>query len=312
LVDAWGWRALFLINIPVGLAILIGARRLAGRPAGRRLTPDVLGSVLLAAGVGAIVLGATEGQSWGWSDARTLVSLAGGVVAVALAVTRSRHHPAPAIEMSLWRNRSFAATNLASLLYGASLYALLLIGVLVLTQVWHYSVLRAGLAVTPGAFTAVVGAVVGGRLIEKRGPRPVLIVGALLMAAACVATVAWLPVTPNFLGLWLPVGLVIGLGMGAVAVATNSAAALNAPPVRFAGAIGLNTTARQVGGALGIAALAVIQTSRAGHGLSPFTWVYVWAGVTAVGSALAALAIAKSDTSAVVPLQPTTVEGAAR
>ncbi|MEP7020746.1 MAG: DHA2 family efflux MFS transporter permease subunit [Pseudonocardiales bacterium] len=313
LVDAWGWRALFLINIPVGLAILIGARRLARTQVGeRRHFPDVLGSVLLAGGVGAIVLGATEGQTWGWSDARTLLSIAGGVVAVARAVVRSRHHAAPAIEISLWRNRSFAATNLASLLYGASLYSLLLIGVLVLTQVWDYSVLRAGLAMTPGAFTSMVGAVVGGRMIEKRGPRPVLIIGALLMVAACVSTIVWLSTTPNYLGLWLPVGLIIGLGMGAVAVATNSAAALNAPPVRFAGAIGLNTTARQVGGALGIAALAIIQTERAGQGLSPFTWVYVWGTATAVGAALAALGIAKSTTSAVVPVARATVERAAR
>jgi EmrB/QacA subfamily drug resistance transporter len=311
LVDAWGWRSLFFINIPMGLAILAGARLLPRTAARRRLTPDILGSVLLAGGVGAVVLGATEGQTWGWWGVRTLTSLIGGVLGVSLAVARSRRHPAPAIEISLWHNRSFAATNLASLWYGASLYASLLVGVLVLTQVWHYSVLRAGLAMTPGAFTSVLGAVVGGRLIEKHGPRIVLITGAVLMTAVGIDIALWLPSSPRFLAFWLPAGLVIGLGMGAVAVATNSAAALTAPPARFAGAIGLNTTARQIGGALGIAALAVIQTNRAGLGLSAFTWVYGWVAGTAVATGLAAVLIARTVTAQPALGSPAVVEAAA-
>ena len=310
LVGAWDWRALFFINLPVGLAIVYSARRLPRAEVHTSTVPDVIGSMLLAGGVAAIVLSATEGQDWGWSDGRTLAGLLGGVLAVTAAIARSRRHPAPAIETTLWRNRSFAATNIASFCYGASLYAWLLIGVLVLTQLWHYSVLRAGLAMTPGALTSVIGAIVGGRLIHRLGVRAVLITGALLMVAAGVVTAAWLPTSPEFLAFWLPVGLVVGLGMGAVSVATNTAAATSAPPVRFAGAVGLNTTARQIGGALGIAGLAVIQAN--GDALSAYTGVYVWGTALALGTAIAALAIATTRTPQATETPSVQLEGATR
>jgi EmrB/QacA subfamily drug resistance transporter len=310
LVDPWTWRAVFAINVPMGLAMLWGARRLSSvRRPGARL-PDLLGSVLLAAGIGAVVLAVTEGSTWGWTTVATWGSLAGGAAAVAIAVARSRTHAAPAVEVSLWRNPSFAATNLASLLYGAALYAWLLIGVLLLTEVWHYSVLKAGFAVTPGAFTSMLGAVVGGRLIDRYGPRPVLAAGALIMTGSGLVTAAWLPATPHFLTFWVPIGAVVGFGMGAVAVATNSAAALAAPPLRFAGAVGLNTTARQVGGALGIAVLDVIQRSAADDGLRAFSGVYAYCTVASLACLIAGLAIRPPATVALPPSVP--LEGALR
>ncbi|MFN2561252.1 MAG: MFS transporter [Jatrophihabitans sp.] len=310
LVEPWTWRAVFAINVPMGLAMLWGARRLStARRSGARV-PDLLGSMLLAAGIGAVALAVTEGGTWGWSAGTTWACLVGGVAAGSVAVARSRTRAAPAVEVGLWRNSSFAATNLASLLYGAALYAWLLVGVLLLTEVWHYSVLKAGLAVTPGAFTSMIGAVVGGRLIDRYGPRPVLAAGALTMTGSGLATTAWLPATPHFLTFWLPVGAVVGLGMGAAAVATNSAAALAAPPLRFAGAVGLNTTARQIGGALGIAVLDAIQRSAADDGLRAFTGVYAYCAAASLGCLVAGLAIRPAATVPVAPSIP--LEGAVR
>ncbi len=87
-----------------------------------------------AIGVGLAALGLSQGGRWGWDDARTIVALAGGVTATIAAVLRSRRVAAPAIETALWKHRTFAFANGASLLYGMSLYAWMLIGVLVLTQ----------------------------------------------------------------------------------------------------------------------------------------------------------------------------------
>src|SRR5207245_2105264 len=123
-------------------------------PAGRTGTgrlPDLAGTVLLAGGLGALALGVTQGQTWHWTAARTLALLIGGAAATGLALWRSTRHPAPVLEVSLWRSRTFAVANVASALYGAALYPWLLVGVLFLTQVWGYSELRAGLAVSPGA-----------------------------------------------------------------------------------------------------------------------------------------------------------------
>jgi EmrB/QacA subfamily drug resistance transporter len=287
LVDAFGWPSLFLINLPLGLAILAFTRAIpAARGVGGRL-PDVLGTVLLGAGVGALVLGITQGQEWGWTDPRILGVLIGGVVAVGAAIARSARHPVPAIEISLWRSRTFAAANLASTLYGAALFPWLLVGVYYLTQTWHYSELKAGLALSPGAVAAAATALLAGRHARRYGPRTAIVVGSLLITIAGVWVAGTLPDEPHFLTFWLPAGTVVGVGMGAVTWGTASAAALSVSPLRFAGATGLNTTGRQVGGALGIAVLALLLQRSPGA----FADVYTYCTVIAVGAMLVGFAV---------------------
>jgi MFS family permease len=172
LVDVAGWRSVFLINVPLGLALLAATQLL---PAGVRRegrVPHLPGVALLGAGVGLAALGLSQGADWGWGSAATLASLAGGGALVAAVLARSMRHPAPAIETTLWRSRTFALANVASLLYGACLFPWLLTGVLFLTQVWDYSPLQAGLAVTPGALTAAAVALRAGPLVARFGPRP--------------------------------------------------------------------------------------------------------------------------------------------
>jgi EmrB/QacA subfamily drug resistance transporter len=290
LVDLSGWRSLFLINLPIGLAMLLGGRRLPRAEGGAGRLPDLTGTVLLGAGVGGVALGVTQSQDWGWTDARTPTLLVGGVVLAGLALWRSARHPVPALEISLWRNRRFAVANAASFLYGTSLYAWLLVGVLFLTGQWHYSILKAGFASTPGAFTATAAAVVTGRLTARTGVRPAVTGGALIVAASGVWAVASLPAEPHFLTFWLPVGLLLGTGVGMLSTGTATAAALSAGPLRFAGATGLNTTARQLGGALGIAVLAALLPERAA--LGDYASVYLFCTIAAAGTAAAGLLLA--------------------
>ena len=308
LVHAFGWRALFYINLPVGLALAIGARVVPGSARGGRL-PDLVGTVLLGGGIGALVLGVTEGQTWHWSDPRTLACLLGGALGVAAALWRSAGHPVPALEISLWRGRTFAAANLASFLYGAALYPWLLIGVLYLTTVWRYDELRAGLAMTPGAITAAIAAVLAGRL-GRISPRVGVVAGALITAAAGTYTGLKLPTHPQFLTFWLPVGLVLGVGLGLATWGTSAGAALSVSPLRFAGATGLNTTARQLGGALGIAALAALLN--ADPGLDGIKHVYAFCTASVLLATLAGLAIhIRPQPPAPTPQPATTAASAA-
>jgi EmrB/QacA subfamily drug resistance transporter len=287
LVDQFGWRSLFVINVPVGLALLLLGRGLPRARHGAGRLPDVAGTVLLGGGVGGVALGVTQTRDWAWTDARTLTLLVGGAALVALALWRSARHPVPALEISLWRNRGFAAANAASFLYGTALYAWLLVGVLYLTGEWHYSILKAGFASTPGAFTATAAAIAVGRLSGRVGVRPAVTGGALIMVASGVWTLVSLPSDPHFVTFWLPVGLLVGTGMGMVATGVASAAALAVKPVQFAGATGLNTTARQLGGAFGIAMLAALLPARAVH--DDYAPVYLFCTIAAVGAALAGL-----------------------
>jgi EmrB/QacA subfamily drug resistance transporter len=273
LVHVFGWRSLFLINVPTGLALamLAGSIPQGGTRSSR--LPDPLGTVLLAAGVGLLALGLSEGHVWRWGDVRTLAALAVGMIAMLATVARSSGRPAPAIDTRLWRQRTFAVANVTSLLYGISLYAWMLLGVLVLTGLWGYSELKAGLAMTPGAFTASIAAILASRSRGSAGPRNATVAGAVLMTACGMFTAATLPHHPEFLSYWLPMGLVLGAGMGLVTTGTSLAASLSLPPTAFAAGTGLNQTARQIGAALGIATLSTL----IGHSTSPATFEHVYA-----------------------------------
>jgi MFS family permease len=204
------------------------------------------------------------------------------------------------IETSLWRTRSFAVANLASLLYGAALFPWLLVGVLFLVHVWGYSPLEAGLGMTPGAVVAAVVALRAGPLVARTGPWAVVVGGALALGLAGALCAFALPQDPSFVAFWLPVGVLIGIGTGAITTGTSSAAALSVPPDRFAAAGGLNQTGRQVGGALGVAALAALLDGRTGPGagVGAYADVYLFCTIATLAVALAGLRLVLEEKTA--------------
>jgi EmrB/QacA subfamily drug resistance transporter len=290
LVDVAGWRSVFFITIPAGLAVMAGTQLLpmAGMRPARAQAPDVLGILLLAAGVGGLALGVSRGDAWGWGDARTLATVGGGLLGLVAVVLRSMRHPAPAVEVGLWRSRPFAMANLASLLYGAVLFSWLLVGVLVITQVWGYTPLRAGLAMTPGAIIAAVVALRAGPIVQRSGPRPVVLGGLLILAA----TATWLGLAVDdeaaFWALWLPASVPLGIGMGAVVTGLSSAAALSVGPTQFAAGVGLNQAARAIGGALGVAALATILRGTDPAAAASYRGVYLMCTILLLAAAAVA------------------------
>jgi MFS family permease len=132
---------------------------------------------------------------------------------------------------------------------------------------------------TPGAIVAAAVAM----LAARKTPKPIILAGALTLAAAGALCTLALPHDPNFLGFWLPVGVLIGIGMGAITTGISTAAALSVTPERFAAAVGLNSAARQVGGALGIAVLAGIVDSD----IASFKAVYAFCTLATLGVAFA-------------------------
>lgn len=260
LVEAFSWHAVFLINVPVGIALIVAAAKVLRPATASGGLPDVVGTVLLAAGVGGLTLGVTNGTTWEWTSVRTLACLVGGVVCLALAVVRSVRHRSPAFEFSLFRgNRSFTAANVVALLYGTVMYAWLLGAVLFLTDIWRYTELQAGLAQTVGAVVAAAGAVVMGKVMGRfGGPRFAAAIGMAAHAVVPALLLFLLTDEPSFLTIWLPASVFVGFGIGATMMSTMSAAAESAPATKFASVSALNNTARQIGGALGAAAVATI------------------------------------------------------
>jgi EmrB/QacA subfamily drug resistance transporter len=292
LVDTVGWRSVFFINVPLGIALLAGIRAVRGsRPTGQGL-PDVLGTLLLATGTGLAVLGVTQGPEWSWDDARVLGCLAGGLVLLALTLVRASSHPRPALQTRLWRSKVFALANLVSFFFGAALYAWLLIGALFLVDIWQYSRISAGLSMSPGALLSAAVAVLVGRSLSRRSPHLVVFCGSMTLVAAGL----WLGLTLSsdaaLWTMWIPVGLLAGAGIGAVSTGVSSAAALSVEPVDFAGATGLNMAVRQIGGALGIAALAAILSVPAATDAARYSHVVFFSCATAAVAGLLSLGLA--------------------
>jgi MFS family permease len=156
----------------------------------------------------------------------------------------------------------FTAANVVALLYGTVMYAWLLGAVLFLTDIWRYTELEAGLAQTAGAVVAAIGAVGMGKLMGRfGGPRFAAVLGMAAHAAVPALLLYFLTEESAFLTLWLPASVFVGFGIGATMMATMSAAAQSAPATKFASVSALNNTARQIGGALGAAAVATILQS---------------------------------------------------
>lgn len=295
LVDAFGWRAVFLINVPVGAAlVLAGIRGLPERTGAQRRLPDPLGTAAVTAGIAALVLGLTKGSDWGWTAAATVAAVAGGAALIAVALVRSAHHAAPAIETALFRNRTFAVASAAAAFTGAALFGWLLASPLFLTTVWHYSVLKAGFAVTPGALTSAVAAVAVGKRARPRQLPAVVAVSMAAFTAVSVWTYLDLGTDHRFLTLWLPMGLVGGAAFGAALTALSTAAAGSLPPLQFASGVGMTTTARQLGGSLGVAATASVIAAHGIGGPQAYRDVFLVCGVLAAGAALVGLAMVRT------------------
>jgi len=297
LISVASWRLVFLVNVPVGIvAVTAGHWMLTESrdPYARRM-PDVVGAVVLAAAVGLLALGIVRGGQWGWWSAPTLVSFAGAVVLGVLFVFRSADtQRVPVVELSLLRMRPFAMANLGSLLFGAAFYGAALCNVLFLTSVWHYSLLRTGLAVTPSPLTAVVFGVLGGRLADRFGHRVVSVPGCLLLIAGVLWYVAAIGVQPAFLAHWLVGSVLFGAGVGLAFPVLGSAAATALPMNRFATGTAVNSAARQIGAVLGVALLvAVIGTPSAAGALSAFRHGWVLAAIAAAAAIPPSLAMGR-------------------
>jgi NTE family protein len=260
LVTASSWRLVFLVNIPVGIAAYLLSRRhlVESRAPGRRRLPDIAGSLLFALAVAALVLGVIKGEEWGWSSPRVVGSFAAAVILGAVVAWRCTWHRSPIVDMALLRIRTFTAANAMSVLAAAGFYGYTLANVLFLTGVWHYSVLDAGLAITPGPFVAAAVAGPSSRMAERYGHRVVLFTGGLVWGAAVLWLTARVGPTPAFVSEWLPATVLLGLGAGITLPNLSGAAVASAPGESFATATGLNSVARQVGAALGVAIVVAI------------------------------------------------------
>jgi MFS family permease len=209
-------------------------------------------------------------------------------VAGAVFVHRTLHRDDPVIDPSLFHSRSFVIANTATVVYATGFFAMLLGNVLFLTGVWGYSIMQAGLAVTPGPVVVAIVAGSAGKLAARIGFRPVLLFGASCFAIGLSTYIVLVTATPDYLGTWLPGTLLVGLGVGFTFPVLSAGAVSSLPSARFAVGSAVNQTARQIGGALGIAILVALIGSQR-HLADPidgFHQLWAFAAATALGSGI--------------------------
>ncbi len=258
------WRLVFLVNVPVGLAgLLFGVRTLAERREQGAGRPDLLGALALIAAIGSLVVAIVKGQEWGWGSATTITLLLATLVLLPGIWWRSSRHPAPVIEPSMLRVRSFGLAVGASLLFFGGFGAMLLSGVLFLTSVWHEDVLTAGLMLFPGPAMATLFSVPSAPARSPHRYRIPGMLGAALFAGGSILLNVQLGEHPAYFSEYLPGMAMTGAGVGLVIPTLTGAGAASLEAHRFATGAAVLTMGRQIGAALGVAVLVAVLGARA-------------------------------------------------
>lgn len=295
LVEAGGWRLVFVVAVPVGAAAVVAGLRLVPDdrpPPGERAdAPDVAAVPLLAGAVALLALAIVKSPAWGWTGSATLAALAGAGVLGASFARRSGRHPRPVVDLGLLRARDSALAAGSMLAFGVVLFAMLLCAVLFLERVWGYSSDVVGLAVTPGPVAAAVVGAVGGRITARAGHRAAAAAALLAMAAGAGMLAASTGARPAYVAEFLPGLLVLEAGGGLAFTALNVAALASVAPARLGVASATAATARAIGSVLGISALVVV-VGAPGGGDGPEPFHVAWAGMAVVAAAAAAMVAA--------------------
>lgn len=256
LVQFASWRWAFFLNLPVGLfALAMGRRRVAeSRTAERGDLPDAIGTALLIGSFGALAYAIIGSKA---QPALAGLCLALGVAGLATFVWRSLRVRVPALDLRLFRLRTFATANALSLVFSIAFTVMFLGNVFFLTERWQRSIFEAGLWISPGPLTVIPVAILAGRRADRIGYGPLFVVGGLLYAVGALWLFHLGHRSPSFF-LWLPGSIVMGTAIGMVLPSLGGASALELDAASFGVGSGVNQAVRQFGSVLGVAIVVAV------------------------------------------------------
>lgn len=267
ITDSAGWHWVFLINVPIGAALItlaaifLPADTGTGR-GGERF--DVAGAISVTSGLLLLVYGLNRAADTGWGSASSLGLMGAGVVLLIAFVGIERRSASPLVPAAAVRNRTLVAANLAAFFTFGAFFAFIFLGSLLMQQVLGYSPTRTGvawLATTATSFPAA--AITGGKLVALVGVKRLLIVGQSLLAVAVLLLTRIEP-DASFVTALLPALILAGLAGGIAAPAAQIGALSGVAESMSGLASGLVETMREIGGAVSVAAVSALLVSRAG------------------------------------------------
>jgi EmrB/QacA subfamily drug resistance transporter len=258
LIEHVSWRAVFFINLPLALAVILISLRCVAENADRETTHvDWLGVILVAAGLGALVYGLIESSQVGFNDRAVIMALTAGVLVLILFLFVESRLSQPMLPLTLFRSRTFAGTNLLTFLLYAALGGTLFFLPLNLIQVQHYSPAEAGAVLLPFILIMSFLSRWSGGLVSRYGPKLPLVVGPVITAIGYLLFL--LPgIGGNYWTTFFPPAVVLGLGM-AITVAPLTTTVMNSIAHNRAGiASGVNNAVARTASLVAIAVFGVV------------------------------------------------------
>lgn len=253
LLGATNWRAIFFINIPIGILGYLAARIILpeDRAQGRRERFDFRGAVLFTLGMISLLFAFSNGQDWGWGTTPILLGLGAGIILLASFFFTELRVSSPMIDLSLFKNRPFLAGNLSGLLSFVAGFSNTMLMPFYLQHILNYTSTQVGLLMTSFPLVMAVVAPISGHISDKIGPMK-LTTGGLIITGLGFLYLS--TVSPNA-SAWqvLPGPLLNGLGAGMFNSPNNSSVMSSVPPAKLGIAGGINALVRNVGMVLGIA-----------------------------------------------------------
>ncbi|MFD0441374.1 DHA2 family efflux MFS transporter permease subunit [Streptomyces chartreusis] len=292
LTEHISWQWIFWVNVPIGLALIPLAWFRLEESYGPHPRLDLPGTVLASTGLFGIVYALIRGNADGWTSARVMGSLCAGAVLLVAFVAYELRAKHPMLPMRLFRHRSFSAINAASVLMFLGMFGSIFLLTQYLQLVGGYSPMEAGVRMLPWTAMPMIAGPLAGALSDRVGGGPVVATG---MALNAVGLGLWaLAVEPHMTySHLLPALIVCGIGMGMVFAPTANLVLSTVRPEEQGMASGANNAIREVGGAIGVAALAAVFSAQGSYesaslfvdGLTPALWV--GASAVAIAAALA-------------------------
>lgn len=267
LTEAFGWPAIFLVNLPIGVfLLLVGVHSLEETRNPSAPAIDVPGTVLSVLGVGVLTYGLIEGGARGWTSPVILGSFTAAVILLAAFVAVEARHSAPMLPTRLFRQRLFTVSNTAMVVVGFALMGSTFFFSQFFVYVQGSSILRAGLQTLPVSLAMVIVSPYAGRLAARYGFRIVVTTG-LALAGLGLLALGMVHAGTGYGDVWWRLG-VVGIGFALTLSPLTGAAIQAVSPQEGGLASGISSTTRQIGAVLGVAVLGAVVRTRQSRGAS--------------------------------------------
>ena len=263
LTEYVGWEWIFFVNVPIGLLALALVPRYVRESKADDLARhfDAAGAVTVTASLMLFVYGLTETTNVGWTSWRTLASFAGfAILMIAFLIIESRSH-SPLVPLGFFKRRTLAGANLIGFGLGTTIFGMFFLLSLYMQIVLGFSALQTGVGYLAVALTAVVASGIAQALVTRLGVKPVLATGLLLLGVGLVLFTQ-VSVDGSYVADLLPGFILVGVGLGFSFVPVSIAALAGVSGKEAGLASGLINTSQQIGGALGLAILTTVSTTR--------------------------------------------------